>query len=221
MSKIINCYADAKFVDTFRNRYTRLKFGKPKHQYYLMNRRSDVMLLDEYDRYILQNKKPGNTIVYDTAGYYLDGAIDNLTVVELQPVVLHWYPTAIIDTGPDSVDHLYGTADNFIVINTIQVRWRSFDYIRDYWRYQSRFLRPGCQIFWGFRSIYILHNKLRYHFSDILADWLQEMEQYGFYLVGYTHDLIPIDATLTDLATMPEIDDPINGNVKVHWEYRP
>jgi hypothetical protein len=34
------------------------------------------------------------------------------------------------------------------------------------------------------------------------------------------HDLIAIDDSITDLASLPEISDMINGNIKIHWTYQ-
>jgi hypothetical protein len=47
------------------------------------------------------------------------------------------------------------------------------------------------------------------------------MEQYGFKLLWVNYDLIKINDTLVDYTWLPEVDDMINGNVKIHWEYCP
>lgn len=221
MPKVIGKYADAILRNDFRTAYTRWKFSKPKHNYYVRNRHSDTIILDEYDKYIVDNLNPGHTITYDGAGYYLSPAVENLTVVELVPLVLKWYPTAIIDTGKDSVEHLYGTADNFIVNNTIRLRWKTFDEYTEYWKFQTRFFKPGTRVFFSFRDIFIFHNRLKYNFSSLLQAWLLSMEFIGFKLIYYRYDKIRIDDALSDYTTLPEVDDMINGNVKIHWEYRP
>jgi hypothetical protein len=221
MSKVIGKYADAVLRTDFRTSYTRWKFSKPKHNYFVRNRHSKEIILDNYDKYIIDHLSPGKTITYDGAGYYLDPAIDNLTVIELVPLVLSWYPKAVIDTGEDSVKHLYNQADNFIVNNTIRLRWKTFDEYTEYWQFQTRFFKPGTQIFFSFRDIFIFHNRLKHNFSILLQAWLLSMEQYGFKLLWVNYDLIKINDTLVDYTWLPEVDDMINGNVKIHWEYCP
>ena len=220
MQKVIDRYSDATFVDTYRNRYTRWKFGKPKHNYYVRNRRSDEKILDLYDKYLIENVVPGQTIAFDCAGYYLDEFIDNLTVVDLDSIVLSWFPSAKIYTNEDAVRDLYNTADNFIVNNTIRLRWKTFEEHANFWKESRKFLKDGCNIFFSYRDIFIFHNRLKYNFSDLLSDWLKDMEQYGFYVKQYTYDPIDVTADMTELERIPEIKDMINGNVKIHWEYR-
>jgi hypothetical protein len=221
MQKVIGRYTEAKFRDTFPNHYKLWKFGKPKHMYYVRNRRAKEKTLDLYDQYMLEHLNLGHTITYDAAGYYLDGIVNFLSVVELNPVVKRWYPQAIIDNGSESVEHLLESADNFIVNNTIRLRWKTFADYTEYWKTQRRFLKPGAQVFFSFRDIFIFHNRLKYNFSQLLAEWLPTMEQYGYKLVRLEHKLIAIDDTLTNLNDLPEVEDMINGNVKIHWEYQP
>lgn len=220
MQKVIGRYSDTTFVENYRNRYTRWKFGKPKHNYYVKNRRSKVKVFDYYDKYIIDNLGPGNTVAFDTAGYYLDGVVDNLTVIDLDPIVRSWYPQAVIFKEEKDVEHLYHSADNFIVNNTIRLRWKTFDEHAEFWIQARRFLKPGCQVFFSYRDIFIFHNRLKYNFSKLLADWLPAMEQHGFYVKKYSYDPIPVTKQQTELHQVPEIVDMVNGNVKIHWEYR-
>jgi hypothetical protein len=220
MQKVIDCYGDATMFQSFTQDYRIWKFGKPKHTYYMRNRKSDTLVFDMYDQYILENLQQGHTVIYDSAGYYLDSVVPDLKIIELRPIAQQIYPKVILDTGPQSVEHLYNTADNFIVNNTIQLRWRTFDDYTAYWKNQTRFLRPGAQIFFSFRDIFIFHNRLKYNFSDLLHDWLEQLTQYGFKLNRLQHDLIAIDDSITDLASLPEISDMINGNIKIHWTYQ-
>jgi len=221
MQKVIGRYIEAKFRDNFQNHYRRWKFGKPKHMYYVRNRRAAHKVLDLYDQYLLENVKPGQTYTYDAAGYYLDGFIENLTVIEVNPIVTRWFPNAVVDTGEDSVKHLYNQADNFIVNNTIKLRWKTLDEYTEYWKFQRRFLKPGANVFFSFRDIFVFHNRLKYNFSQLLVEWINMMQQHGFELVRLKHDLIPVTDHLTELADIPEVADMINGNIKIHWKYNP
>ena len=220
MQKIIRNYEEGGFKENFRNIYTKWKFGKPKHRYYVQGRRSNLPVLDDYDWYILNNLIPGKTIAYDTAGYYLDSVIDDLVVVELNPIVLRWYPKAIINTSPEVLLPYYGTADNFIINNTIKLRWKTFDDYTNFWLAQQVFFKPGTQIFFSFRDIFIFHNRLKYKFSDLLAQWLSSMEKHGFSLIRLTHDLIQVTDHMNKLDNIPEINDMVNGNIKIHWRYQ-
>lgn len=221
MQKIIGRYNDATLNGSFTQRYRLWKFGKPKHNYYMRNRKSDVLIFDQYDKYIIENLKPGKTVIYDSAGYYLDEVVDDLVMVELNPVAQKIYPTVLLDTGPESVKQHYHQADNFIVNNTIQLRWKTFDDYTAYWKFQTRFFKPGTQIFFSFRDIFIFHNRLKYHLSELVVEWLEHMKTYGFVLNRLDHKLIAIDDTLVELAHLPEVADMINGNVKIHWTYQP
>lgn len=220
MQKIIGRYSDATFRNTYRNLYTKWKFGKPKHIYYIKNRRSSDKILDHYDKYLLENFKAGRTIAFDCAGYYLDGLVNDLIVVDLDPIVLSWYPQAQIYTNEESVQHLYSTADNFIVNNTIKLRWKTLDEHREFWKNSRRFLQNGCQVFFSYRDIFIFHNRLKYNFSELLNNWLTTMEEYGFYVKNYSYDPIKVTAEMKDIEIIPEINDMVNGNVKIHWEYK-
>ena len=221
MQKVIGKYNEAKFRETYQNYYRKWKFGKPKHTYYVRNRRRDHKILDSYDEYILNNLNVGKTITYDAAGYYLDGIVNNLVVIELQSIVKSWYPQAYIDTGSESVLDLYNQADNFIVNNTIKLRWKTFDEYTEYWKFQRRFLKIGANVFFSFRDIFVFHNRLKYNFSQLLLNWINVMQQHGFELVRLKHDLILVTDHLTNLADIPEIEDMVNGNIKIHWKYNP
>jgi hypothetical protein len=221
MQKVIGRYNDATLKGSFIQRYRLWKFGKPKHNYYMRNRKSSVLTFDQYDKYIIENLKPGKTIIYDSAGYYLDEAVDDLVIIELNPTAKKIYPKVLLDTGPDSVKQHYYQADNFIVNNTIQLRWKTFEDYTRYWKFQTRFLKPGAQIFFSFRDIFIFHNRLKYHLSELVVEWLEQMTAHGFVLNNLDHKLIAIDDTLVDLSHLPEVADMINGNIKIHWTYTP
>lgn len=221
MQKIIGRYNDATLKESFIQQYRVWKFGKPKHNYYMCNRKSTELIFDLYDKYILDNISPGKTIIYDSAGYYLDEVIDDLTIVEIKPIAKKLYPKVIIDIGPESVEQYYHQADNFIVNNTIQLRWKTFEDYTAYWKFQTRFFKPGAQIFFSFRDIFIFHNRLKYHLSELLIEWIDVMKSHGFVLANLDHQLIPIDDTITNISCLPEITDMVNGNIKIHWIYQP
>ena len=221
MQKVIGRYGEATFKNNFQNHYRRWKFGKPKHMYYVRNRKSTQKVLDLYDQYILENINSGNTYIYDAAGYYLDGFIKNLTVIEVNTIVTNWFPSVIIDTGEKSVQQLYNQADNFIVNNTIKLRWKTLDEYTEYWKFQRRFLTPGANVFFSFRDIFVFHNRLKYNFSQLLSEWIDMMQQHGFKLVKLKNDLIPVTDYHTNLVDIPEIEDMVNGNIKIHWKYNP
>lgn len=222
MQKVISSYYDAEARTNFRKLYHQWCMSKPKHAYYVKNRKkaNNNLVFDEYDHYILGNLKTGKTLIYDSAGYYLDQVIDDLVVVELNPIVSKWYPSAIISDINDPLVSLHKSADNFIINNTIKLRWKTFDEYTVIWQNLAKFLKPDANIFFSFRDIFIFHNRLKYNFSDLLNDWLIIMESYGFELINLNHELISIDNSMTEYQNLPEISDMNNGNIKIHWKYK-
>jgi len=219
MQKIINNYVDATFVPTWRNRYMRYRAGHPKHRYYLQNRKRDVACLDLWDQYILSNLKPGKTLAWDVSGYYLEDFVKDLVVVEKNPIVLDWAPNCIIDTEEDSMIHLLGAVDNLIIININELRWKTINQWTEWWGRRSVYLKDGAQIFFSFRENRLLRNRLKDLFGDVMHNWLNEMETHGFKLHHYNYNPCPISNAVIDHRHAPEIDDPVNGNLKIHWEY--
>ena len=47
------------------------------------------------------------------------------------------------------------------------------------------------------------------------------MEDNGFKLINLSHTLINTTDQMQDYTHLQEIDDLINGNIKIHWEYQP
>jgi hypothetical protein len=219
MQKIINNYVDATFVPTWRNRYMRYRAGHPKHRYYLENRKRYIAKLDLWDQYILANIKPGKTIAWDVSGYYLQDFIKDLVVVEKSPIVLDWAPKCVMDFDENQMIPLFGSADNLIIININELRWKDIDYWTLWWCRRAVYLRPGAQIFFSFRENRLLRNRLKEKFSDIMDTWLVTMAQHGFTVKHYEYQPCPIDANVTDHRSAPEISDTVNGNLKIHWEY--
>ena len=78
-----------------------------------------------------------------------------------------------------------------------------------------------AQIFFSFRDIFIFHNRLKYHLSELVVEWLEQMRLHGFVLNNLDHKLIAIDDNIVSLENLPEIDDMVNGNIKIHWTYQP
>jgi len=219
MPTIINNYVDATFVPTWRNQYMRYRAGHPKHRYYLENRRRAVALLDLWDKYILDWLKPGQTLAWDVSGYYLEDFVDDLVVVEKNPIVLDWAPNCIIDTEEDSMIHLLGAVDNLIIININELRWKTIDQWTEWWCRRSAYLRDGAQVFFSFRENRLLRNRLKDSFGDVMNTWLTEMDKHGFKLQYYKYEPCAIGYSTKDHRHAPEIADAVNGNLKIHWEY--
>ena len=210
---------DATFVPTWRNQYMRYRAGHPKHRYYLLNRKRDVACLDLWDQYILDNLKPGKTIAWDASGYYLEDFVKDLVVVEKYPIVLDWAPDCIIDTDTNSMSQLHNSADNLIFVNINELRWKNIEYWTNWWVKKSVYLKPNAQVFFSFRENRLLRNRLKESFTGIMESWLPIMEHHGFEIKHYSYKPCPIESTVTDHRSAPEIVDLVNGNLKIHWEY--
>jgi hypothetical protein len=219
MQKLIDNYIDGTFIESFSNYYRVYRAGHPKHRYWLANRRKDIIKLDLYDQYILENLIPGTTMSYDNSGYYLSDVIENLIIIEKEPVVLKWAPQCIIDTGEDSMKNYHGQIDNLIVMLPRELRWTTIDYWTTWWIQQAKYLKSDSQIFFSFRENRLIRNRLKNKLSEVMDDWLQEMKQHGFKLKHYSYDPCPVDDSIINLKQVPEITDPVNGNLKIHWEY--
>jgi hypothetical protein len=197
----------------------RYRAGHPKHRYYLENRKRYIAKLDHWDQYMLEHIKPGKTIAWDVSGYYLQDFVKDLVVVEKYPIVLDWAPNCVMDYDENQMIPLLGSADNLIIININELRWKNIDYWTHWWCRRTVYLRPGAQIFFSFRENRLLRNRLKEKFSDIMDSWLPQMETHGFKLKYYNFEAPNISTDITDHRSAPEITDAVNGNLKIHWEY--
>lgn len=219
MQKLIDNYSDATFVQTFRNQYIKYRAGHPKHRYYLLNRHKDDAVLDLYDQYILENLKSGKTMAYDISGYYLEDFVDDLVVVEETPLVLTWAPSCVLTTDSVAMDSLIGNIDNLIMLNPKDLRWTSIDQWTEWWLEKAQYLKSNAQIFFSFRENRLLRNRLKVKFSTLMATWLQTMKAHGFKLKYYDYEACQVNDSIINYKQVPEISDPVNGNLKIHWEY--
>lgn len=219
MQKLINHYSDATRKDTWRNQYVAFRAEHPKHMYYLANRRQSEVCLDLYDKYILENLNPGTTMAFDVAGYYLVDVVPNLIVVERMEIAKSWYPSCLVTTDPASLTQFHGKVNNFIVNNSLMLKWKTLDQWTSWWLHNSVLLAPGAQIFCAFRDNRIMRNRLTVNFRRALAHWLGYMERQGFRIIDYSYDPCNVGDDVTDYRSATEIADTTNGNVKIHWQY--
>ena len=90
-----------------RERYLRYRTDKIKHSLWLKTRKSNTNFITEYDNYILKKLQPGKTAIFNSTGYSLEHCIEDLTVIEEQPIVKKFYPKAIIVNDRNDIAHMF------------------------------------------------------------------------------------------------------------------
>jgi len=166
-------------IDTsWRTQYLRYRMGRLKHRYWLTNRRHPTtVLLDSYDCFILERLQPGPTVVFGSAGYYLEDVIKDLYIVEMHPVVKTFYPDAIIvDDRADIKNHV-PMAANFVVINNRLDHWMpTVDALNQNIQHYTDCLQPGGLLFYSFRDTQMLPlNRLTTDMEQYWNTWANSL----------------------------------------------
>ena len=123
--KTVNHYHDlTKIKNNDKLDYLKYRTGKIKHELWLKSRKSDSVYITSYDQCILDNLQTGKTGIFGSAGYYLEDCVEDLTVLEKDPIVKKFYPKAIIVKGREDIGRLYPKYfNNFIVTNNRSDMW--------------------------------------------------------------------------------------------------
>ena len=96
---IIESFDQSQFKADWKTQYIRYRLGRLKHQYWLINRKNPKQaVMDTYDYSVLKNCQQGTTVYFASAGYYLKDIFPEIEVVEMQPVVKTFYPSAHMPT---------------------------------------------------------------------------------------------------------------------------
>ena len=156
MPKLIEFFESESIKTDWKTQYIRYRLGRLKHQYWLWNRKhKDRALIDEYDHAILQNCKPGTTVFFASAGYYLKEIFPEIEVVEMHPVVKTFYHNVHICVDRDHINELPLRADNFAVVNNRGDHWVDRSGLTAHLKNYSKILNPGCRVFYSFRDTQI------------------------------------------------------------------
>lgn len=223
MKKLIEHFSDYPMVQNDPHEYRRYRMGRLKHQLWLYNRKRDGILLDTYDKFILDNIQKGNTCIFGSAGYYLEDLIPNLTVIEQWPIVKKFYPKAQIIKDRIEIAKNNGRIfDNFIVVNNRGDIWCELAGVEKHISSYVQSMRPGCLFFYSFRDTQIVNwNRLKENHRDYFYNFaLNIQNRYNLNLI--CHD-IKFAKKVKDGAGNYDIwenPDTTNGNIKFVFEYQ-
>jgi len=237
--KLIEHFNDYDMVSTDntivnKHNYLRFRFGRLKHNFWLKSRKSnDTIYIDAYDNFILQNLKPGKTCYFGSSGYYLDGAIDDLTVIEQHPVVKTFYPDAVIVKNRGEIGKLYPNVfDNFVVVNNRGDIWTSlydspdagFDLdkpsIEDHVRNYIKSMKDGCVFFYSFRDTQIVNwNRISTNHYDYFYNFALYLKKYGLNLLWHNIKFAEKHKQPDESYDILENPDTLNGNIKLIFQY--
>ncbi len=217
----IESFDQAKMkIEDKKTQYIRYRIGRIKHQYWLWNRKHhDQVYIDECDHRILQNCKPGKTVFYCSAGYYLKDIFNmDIDVIETHPIVKHFYEDCYISRDRTTLYQTYPyKCDNFAVVNNRGDHWVNVDGLTDHLRNYTLIMNPGCRVFYSFRDTQIHVNRLTVDMEQHFLDWAASLEE--TLNLKLVHHEIRFDkkSSKDDYSENP---DTSNGNLKFMFIYK-
>lgn len=209
--KLVDSFEDAPMKASEEHQYMRYRLGRLKHQLWLTNRKNpEVFKLDSYDRHIVSMLKPGRTCIFGSAGYYLDDIIDDLTVIEMHPIVQKFWPACKIVSHRDQIAQ-YGPFDNFIVTNNRGDHWVTVDGLTDHLlNYAASIVDKGL-LFYSFRDTQINNwNRLTLDHYEHFHTWAVGLKEHGLTMLS---EDIKFSNGINWIAG-EENPDVLNGNLK-------
>ena len=227
MKKLIEHYSDypASDKNIDKHDYIKYRVGRIKHELWLKNRKDPLdIYIDQYDWFVVNNLKPGNTCYYCSAGYYLDEVIENLTVIENANIVKKFYPNAEIITEKSELKEKFPRYfSNFVVTNSRSDHWKDgILSITEYIGHYVSCLKPGGLLFYSMRDTQI-------------PNWNRFLEDHEMYFLQFANNLCKLyDLNLIwhdiQFATKEkdgngdydilENPDSTNGNIKFIFEFK-
>jgi hypothetical protein len=193
-----------------RERYLRYRTDKIKHSLWLKTRKSNTNFITEYDNYILKKLQPGKTAIFNSTGYSLEHCIEDLTVIEEQPIVKKFYPKAIIVNDRNDIAHMFPNYfDNFVITNNRSDSWVKADILCSYMAEYRKSMKNDCLFFYSMRDTMFTvppFNRLKVNHYDLFVDLAQKIEKVGFKCCESTIDFANGDGN--------ENPDTTNGNIK-------
>jgi hypothetical protein len=220
MPKLVEFFDQQPIKNDWKTQYIRYRLGRLKHQYWLWNRKNtNRVLIDEYDYAILRNCRPGRTVFFASAGYYLKDIWPEIESVEMHPVVKTFYPAVHVCTREQLKD-LPWRADNFAVVNNRADHWVTVDGLTAHLEHYCQVMNSGCRVFYSFRDTQIHVNRLTTDMESLFLSWAQGLESIGLQLVWYS---IGFDRKVPDqngYYDQLENSDTTNGNLKFWFVYK-
>jgi|SRR6056300_1164229 len=222
--KLIDSIRDNPAVKKdWKTQYRRYRAGRLKHQYWLWNRKSaDQYMIDEYDYKILKNCQAGNTLFFNSSGYYLKDIFNEIIVAEQFPVVATFYPEAYICKDREDLPNVLPMkVDNFALVNSRNELWTDVDGLTEYLSLYTRVMNPGCRVFYSFRDTQIFVNRMTTDLEAHFFNWACSLEQKLDLKLSW-HDIdfkkkLPDANGEYDLSENP---DTTNGNLKFWFVYK-
>jgi len=207
--KIVKHYKDLQMntLDA-KAQYLKYRANKLKHSLWLKSRKSENVYLTPYDNYVLENLQPGKTAIFDSAGYFLEDCVDDLTVIERQKIVKNFYPNAIILKNRREIGSLFPKKfNNFIVTNHRD--WKNADGLCEQILDYKKSMAHGCLFFYSLRDTMFTvppFNRLKINHYEIFVDLAKKIEKLGFRCCESQMEFANGDGN--------ENPDTTNGNIK-------
>jgi hypothetical protein len=218
--KLIESFDQATLRSDWRTQYRRYRTGRLKHQYWLENRKRGTALVDEYDYTILKNCKPGHTVFFSSAGYYLKDIWPEITVVEMYPIVQSFYPDSLYVADRSQLSTVLASVDNFACVNNRSEMWCNVDGLTKHFEHYIKILNSGARVFYSFRDTQMWVNRLTVDMEQHFLTWAHSLQRFDLRLVWHEinfHKKTPDTFGNYDMLENP---DTTNGNLKFWFEYQ-
>jgi hypothetical protein len=223
MKKLIEHFTDYHMIDTNKHNYTRYRMGRLKHELWLKNRKNkNEIVIDEYDKFIIDRLQKGKTCIFGSAGYYLEDLIPDLTVIEQWPIVKTFYPKAQIINDRSEIAKINGRIfDNFIVINNRGDIWCELSVVENHISKYVKAMKPGCLFFYSFRDTQIVDwNRLTIDHKIYFENFANYIEKtYSLKLLWKDIKFVTKTKDGNDNYDIFENPDTTNGNIKFLFQY--
>ena len=207
--KIVRHYSELENnIQDQKSAYLRYRVGKIKHALWLKTRKSNENYITKYDEYILKMIQPGKTGIFGSAGYFLDGCIKDLTVIEREPIVKSFFPRAeIVKHRKEIGTRFPNTFDNFIVTNNRADLWVDANGLCEHLAHYREAMKNDCLFFYSMRDTQLTSwNRFKINHYQVFIDLAKQIERLGFECLESQIEFANGDGN--------ENPDTSNGNIK-------
>jgi len=207
--KIVRHYSElTKNTLDMKTAYLQYRTGRIKHELWLKSRKSNDVYITPHDDYIMNRLQPGSTAIFGSAGYHLEDCVDNLTVIEQNDIVKHFYPNAVIVKNRTEIGELFPKHfNNFVVTNNRSDLWTNAEGLCQYIKEYKKAMAKGCLFFYSLRDTQLTSwNRLKINHYNVFIELAKEIEKLGFECLESQMDFANGDGN--------ENPDTTNGNIK-------